>query len=463
MASTYPVIKYSINGVSQYLVAEDIIEAEILQEIHPISLELPVSTARVCFHAVDSAYSPFTDGILTNTRFEIYEVIDGAERLIGLFYLVGRTNPKEREVELECEDAIGLLDRANFEGTFYDVPTTVERIIEDIVAPTGIPYTIDDTVKAITLRGYLPVSSVREALQQVLFAAGAWATTAGSNRIYIYPSALPEQSPAVDYDALTDDDKTDQQKLAQLQLVTVIRVIAHDYTKSSVEEEIYSADLEPGDYKILYEKPYHSVRAEGVGDVPEYLATEDNTLLVTEDFVDFTSWTVLGKAGDFEFGSNSVTLHVIEPGGAVAVYGKPYIDSIREFVYNEAEATGSYVTGFKYGTKKYGATGSEGAGGVYSKIWTVQAANNEWNIKEATLVNSDIAQAVLDRVTEYARLRYKQNVTLFPRTDTNLGDLKLVDSLYEKDINGVVERITSNLTGGYLLETEIIGTERIVI
>jgi hypothetical protein len=40
-----------------------------------------------------------------------------------------------------------------------------------------------------------------------------------------------------------------------------------------------------------------------------------------------------------------------------------------------------------------------------------------------------------------------------------LGNVALVDSLYGKDVVGIIEKMSSDLTGGYLINTEIVGTE----
>ena len=66
----------------------------------------------------------------------------------------------------------------------------------------------------------------------------------------------------------------------------------------------------------------------------------------------------------------------------------------------------------------------------------------------------------LARIAEYAKLRYQQNSKLFPRYDVKPGNLAVIDSLYGKDIVGVIERLVSNLSGGYLIDAELVGVER---
>jgi hypothetical protein len=66
----------------------------------------------------------------------------------------------------------------------------------------------------------------------------------------------------------------------------------------------------------------------------------------------------------------------------------------------------------------------------------------------------------LAKVAEYVRLRYQHNLTLFPRSDLEPGEVVMADSLYGEDVVGIVEKLVSNLSGGYLIDTELIGVER---
>ena len=78
----------------------------------------------------------------------------------------------------------------------------------------------------------------------------------------------------------------------------------------------------------------------------------------------------------------------------------------------------------------------------------------------ATLVSADMAPDVLAKMVEYYKLRYRQNIRLFPNPTATLGDLQVVDSLYGKDIVGITEKLISDLARGFLIEAEIVGLER---
>jgi hypothetical protein len=81
-------------------------------------------------------------------------------------------------------------------------------------------------------------------------------------------------------------------------------------------------------------------------------------------------------------------------------------------------------------------------------------------VEKATLVSPDLVSDVLTGLVDYYKLRYQQNVRLFPNPTATLGDIQVVDSLYGKNIVGITEKLVSDLTGGYLIDAEIVGLER---
>jgi len=412
------------------------------------ALPLPVVTYRSGGYTMREKFSPFSDGVYYQAMaaglvVDVSESIDGTEHAIGRFYLEDWNNPKEGELELVCTDVIGTLENKTFLGNFYEVPTLVSKVIGDVLNSAGILYEVDAEIASKLIKGYIPGNiSLREALQQVLFAAGAYALSSGDSKLKIKGTVIPESdfaSGEIDV-TITDGDKTDSQTLSVQPIVTGIDIVSHDYTKGqNVTEEIFSAWLAPGSYMIVYQKPYWHVQAEGVGDSLTYLATTNNEVLVSPDSGSYPDVTIYTIYGVFDFGTNYVYLHVPEPGGIATVTGKPWLDATQVFSWANPNSS--------------------------------SALANIWKIDNATLVPSiqsgeiegehETVANVLARVAAYASLRYLQKVTLFPRTDVDMGKIALVDSLYGKDIVGVIEKMSSDLSGGYLIKTEIVGAEHI--
>lgn len=405
------------------------------------ALPLPVVTYVSGGYTMREKFSPFSDGayyqaMATGLVVDVSESIDGVEQPVGRFYTEEWNCPREGELEIICSDLLGMMDNNNYLGNFFENPTRVDAIIADIMAYIGVGYTLDATIGSKLLKGYIPGNiTLREALQQVLFAAGAYASTAGSYTLSIKPSVIPVANSTGDV-TITDDEKTDSQKLKLNQKITGVSVMSHDYYKSvGVVEEIFSAYLEPGDYFIVYPKPYWHVQAEGVGDSLVYLANTNGDVIVSPDSGAYPNCTIYTTFGEFEFGANHVFLHVPNPGGQSLVTGKPWHESTQLFEWL-----------------------SEGADNARANVWKIDSATLVPSVKTST---EETAVEVLARVVSYASLRYQQEITLFPCTDVGLGNIAVVDSLSGKDIVGIVEKMISDLSGGYLIGTEIVGLEHV--
>jgi hypothetical protein len=474
---TYPIVKIILSSQIIEFANLDVIEANMIQEVSPVSTELPISEAKIRIRTTDPRFQPFSEGafyneLSNNTEIDVYEYYDDETpefepitRLLGHFYLKDWKNPKEGEFEFICQDAIGVLDTLQFDGIFWETNTTLGEAVALLLDPTNIAYSIEEAIINREFRGYLSAGTIREALKQVLFISRAFAMTALSNQIVIRDAILPvpgiNDLPAIysqvyygalfygdtEYDGeIPMNEQVMGQKIELKPLVTEIQLVSHDFTKGAVQEEIYSSYLEPGDYKIVYSKPYYNVTAEGAGAVPAYLMTEDLRAITTED------GRILYFPGGFVYGVNYIYLNVIQAGNVV-VRGYPYIDSTQVFIYNESEATKDFSHGVRYGEEEYGQT-------VYAKFWMVTAAPNIWKVSDAMLVTADSAPGILDNIVKFAKLRYLQNTTLFPLMELLPGDIAKVESLYNKFINGIITKIDRDLSKGLLAKTELVGVER---
>jgi hypothetical protein len=150
---------------------------------------------------------------------------------------------------------------------------------------------------------------------------------------------------------------------------------------------------------------------------------DDATTLTTED-----GTYEIEAGGDYEFGSNSVLLTVDSGGGTVVITGNPYIDNVQSHEFTEDGITDDTNT-------------------------------NKLETTKATLVDPTIAQTVLDRMTDFYQLRYKQSMTLFPTLVTTGDVITTSATLYTKELIGTVTKMEIDLTGGYLAQTKIIGKE----
>ena len=94
--------------------------------------------------------------------------------------------------------------------------------------------------------------------------------------------------------------------------------------------------------------------------------------------------------------------------------------------------------------------------GVYMPDLPAAEKQNILKIEEATLINTANALAVAQRIYDYYQIRYSDegNVLL---VDEKAGDMVKLDSLYNQSIEGRIESLDINLTGGFVGKAVITG------
>lgn len=490
---TYPILRLYIQNETIEFKDQEVVEATVTQEISPLSMELPASRADITIYTTSPDFNPFSSGyyyqsLKANTAADLLEYRDGDEAYIGRFYLDEWDNPSEGILTFSLQDAIGVMQNITYDGTFYENPTSLKNVIEQLAIFAPCEINVDPDVAGIELSGFLPGNtSLREAMQQACFAAGVYASTQASDRIEILPAnqlhplAIPEASASFydtaeaiydkprqeiiysDYttqDTITDNDKLDRQELRVLPMVTGIELIAHNYVKSDVKETIFDDTLLPGDYKITFDKPYADVTVSGVGDTPELLGTEYVTedgikeVLITEAGGTYETATLIGKTGSLDASLTSISLHVFNEGRTI-VEGYPFNDNTQAHTWHNPEATQDFNAGANYDEgSRY-----DDPGATYWREWTIYAPDNTWRIDKATMVNRTNSQTILDRIVAYAQARHEQTLTVLPEKEVISGWSYVVDSLYQKKLVAGAESITTDLSGGYLKEMRLVGTE----
>lgn len=103
-----------------------------------------------------------------------------------------------------------------------------------------------------------------------------------------------------------------------------------------------------------------------------------------------------------------------------------------------------------------GYTDTRQVTGVYNGALDPNVPTNILSIDGGTLVNPSNVGEITQRVYDYYQQRYVQKVKLFAPTAAP-GTSVLIDTLYNRQIGGVVEKMRINLTGGFTVQTEIVG------
>mgnify|MGYP001013365753 FL=1 len=218
----------------------DLINANILEEIDPISSELRINTLNFTLYSEDAEFS---SAIAARDSMLLYEYLDGVKKKMGTYYLDEWENEDEYNINMSTIDLVGVLDGTNFAGGTYS-NVTAGFIINEIMMSANAEYEFDEGLGSKMLSGLIPVCTHREALQQVAFAIGGIVDCSRTHKIKIYPM------PTVLSGHIGKDRKFEGHKLKLKPLVTGVEVTAHNYVNGEDNPRIfgvYSTSLAPGD------------------------------------------------------------------------------------------------------------------------------------------------------------------------------------------------------------------------
>lgn len=257
------------------------------------------------------------------------------DRLIGRYYIKSASKTGQNAYTVKCEDYIGLLDGAMFEGGVYDSYRT-SVLIRDICDTAGVPVMIENENLNETVTGYLPRMSCRKALQQVLFAIQKCAVSGGSRTLVIKKLS----------DEITQEipKKRIMQGISvkEEEAVTGVEIVAHKYTPSEEEEILYDAqrDGEADRIEIIFSEPMYSLRLTngdfiGLGKKNNnsvVIMASKNTVLYGKKYIHTT--TRKTKNNPLFEGSGIVNVKKIE---TATLVNPKNIDSLLETCYNYFE------------------------------------------------------------------------------------------------------------------------------
>lgn len=245
-------------GVYLHFSGHEIVGAHVLEECDPLSSEISINTLNVSLYNKEGRFSilnpeGYFDVLQHKQKFTVWEDVKQDARstgsvsyCMGTFYLSDWSNSGDTLADFSAVDAIGLLDGAPFDGGIYD--TTAAELAEAIL--TGYSYTLDESLAAERVQGYIAAGTHREALQQLAFAIGAVVDCSRGELIRIAP-APSKASGMITYDRKLQDGS----KVTLNPLITAVAVTAHRYLPGEATEELYRDTLDPGIYRVTFNAP----------------------------------------------------------------------------------------------------------------------------------------------------------------------------------------------------------------
>ena len=171
--------------------------------------------------------------------------VQNDNKLIGVYYIDDYSRSAATIYDIECYDALGVLDETPFSGGAYLSGKSAKALLEEILnGDFTVEY--DDNVIDTTLMGVLQASSKREAIQQVIFAWGVCASTDGMESIRIF-------RPSDEAVNIVGDRTYTGVTVSTSAIVTMVSVTAHTFSQDA------NGDVEVGGNRYSDTKTVYSV------------------------------------------------------------------------------------------------------------------------------------------------------------------------------------------------------------
>ena len=250
-------------GILRILGDEELTAARVLEETSILSDEVRVNTLSFSFYNQDGEFDLLgLSGAFAlfqqRQEVEVTAHIDGVPLFIGMYYLA-KVKTISGEVQISCTDLIGAIENAEYLGGLWRTGIAAGTLIAEIMAAAGTSdlYELDAVYESALVKGYLPISSPREALQQVAFVLGATVNCARSNKIMI-------TAPATEVRQTVDlSDKVSGHTLEQSDLVTGVEVYSYEYYNQFNSSDISREMREIGDHLVRFGTPSSSLSCVG--------------------------------------------------------------------------------------------------------------------------------------------------------------------------------------------------------
>lgn len=232
---------HSIQYGSVLIIPEKSIQnMRVHQEVSPISTTVPISTLELSFLNTQGANYDFA-------ARESLKIFDNTT-LIGKYFIETANQTNKQKWNIEAQDYIALLESTEFEGGIYNDELAVD-ILSAIFVKANVPFIVADALQDARVTGYIPYTTCRKAAQQVLFAIGAYANTAYSEKIEIL------ETDATVIESVGLDRVFSGQKVSVDADVTAVELIGHTYTEGDSATTLYKSTQEETEVKVIFNEP----------------------------------------------------------------------------------------------------------------------------------------------------------------------------------------------------------------
>lgn len=383
---------------------KSVTSANVLREISLSGAELPYGTINARFVSPDPRTFDITDTASVYNRLkhrlpiEVYYFDEETTRHIGRYYLSEWKSESVNVLSIEGVDLIGIMDEISYPGDFWQSDESFEIIVRRILSfvPDVKKITIAPGFNPPRLRGLLRKGTVRDALQQVLFAAGATVRVNGNEVIFdALPTLKSGVTPAEDFGR--NKKALNGQELLAKPPVTRIELTTHNYQGSENFETIYEANLAVGEQAVEFAEPG--------------LTPPDGSLV----------------------------------SGATLISTTPLIARIR--VDNPGKVT---IRGRKFSDTK----------GLIEIAGETVGKDNLIKIENAAMASPQSANGIIFQLQAFATKRFRQRFRAFAPKTLEAGEIVSVAVFNGRTLIGAVERLAIDLARSCITEYTVTGSIR---
>jgi len=250
-----------------HFTADSIKALTVEEQTDAISTQVKVGAMDLALYSTDPEFSivnptGYYSRLSQRQPLSVYEIVNDLQIFMGRYYLETWKNASDTELNFECIDAVGVLDRIPYHGGMWAYQgIKAQYLVDEIMQAAAIPYELDPDLYDVYVIGWIPLCSCREALQQVAFAIGGYVSCSRSNVVKIYKSPIITGSEPVI--TVTNAQKSLDQNLELKTLVTGVVITGHNYSEGSETVNLFEGVLAAGVYKISFSEPAHTLSISG--------------------------------------------------------------------------------------------------------------------------------------------------------------------------------------------------------
>ena len=233
-------------GIKVEFSGNELRAAKCIQEIDPISTSVPINIFDFTVDSKKNIEFSF------QAKQPINLIFDGETKAVTF---VKNAKRKSKTIwDIKSEDYIGLMDSISFNGGIYVNKNAVE-LLDEIFTVAKVPYNIIGEFNDISLNGYIPYTTCRNALMQVIFAMGVVADTSNVDTVKIFSLSQNVSQEIPKRRIMVGQSFADETR------VTAVELVSHVYSEITESVVAYEAENSGtgNNIFVLFNEPLHDL------------------------------------------------------------------------------------------------------------------------------------------------------------------------------------------------------------